>query len=43
MTDYIKGYLEGIVNAQMKVYGGYLIPELVTQELLDHMNGEYAK
>jgi len=43
LTDYIKGYLEGIVNAQMKVYGGYLIPELVTQELLDHMNGEYAK
>lgn len=43
LEDYTRGYLEGIVNAQMKVYGGYLIPELVTEDLLDSMNRDYAK
>lgn len=41
LNDYLKGYLEGIVNAQLKVYGGYLIPELVTAELLNSMNQIY--
>lgn len=43
LSDYLKGYLEGIVGAQLKIYGGYLIPELVTEELLEKMNTEYAK
>lgn len=43
LGEYTRGYLEGIVNAQMKIYGGYLIPELVTNELLSSMNREYAK
>lgn len=41
LDDYLKGYLEGIVNAQMKVYGGYLIPELITEDLLQQMNEVY--
>lgn len=40
---YLQGYLEGIINAQQKVSGGYLIPELITEELLDKMNKEYDK
>lgn len=43
LNEYLQGYLEGIVSAQMKIYGGYLIPELVTHELLDKMNQDYAK
>ncbi len=43
LNEYLQGYLEGIINAQMKIYGGYLIPELVTQKLLDQMNEDYAK
>lgn len=43
LKEYTRGYLEGIVNAQMKIYGGYLIPELVTEELLDSMNQDYMK
>lgn len=38
-----RGYLEGIIAAQLKVYGGYLIPELVTEELLQDLNRSYAK
>ena len=43
LQGYTKGYLEGIVNAQGKVYGGCLIPELITDELLAQMNADYAK
>lgn len=43
LDQYLRGYLEGIVNAQMKIYGGYLIPELVTDELLARMNEIYRK
>ena len=43
LQGYTKGYLEGIVNAQGKIYGGYLIPELITDELLARMNKEYAR
>lgn len=42
LQGYTKGYLEGIVNAQGKISGGYLIPELITDELLARMNKEYA-
>lgn len=43
LQGYTKGYLEGIVNAQGKIYGGYLIPELITDELLAQMNKEYVR
>ena len=43
LQGYTKGYLEGIVHAQGKIYGGYLIPELITDELLARMNKEYAR
>ena len=41
LTPYQRGFLEGIVNAQGKVYGGYFLPELVTKELLDGLNERY--
>lgn len=43
LDSFYQGYLEGIVNAQMKVSGGYLVPELVTEELLAGMNQIYRK
>lgn len=43
LNDYQRGYLEGLVNAQMKVYGGFLIPELLTDELLSDLNKSYRK
>lgn len=43
LSEYLRGYMEGIVCAQEKIYGGYLIPELVTEELLQKMNQEYEK
>lgn len=43
LDQYEKGYLEGIINTQMKIYGGYLIPELITEKLLSSMNTIYKK
>lgn len=43
LSGYLRGYLEGIVNSQLKIYGGYLIPELINQDLLAQMNADYQK
>ena len=43
LSPYLRGYLEGLVSSQMKVYGGYLLPELITDNLLKQMNEEYAR
>ena len=43
LSGYLRGYLEGIINSQMKISGGYLIPELITEELLGEMNAIYRK
>lgn len=38
LEPYLKGYLEGIIAAQSKLYGAYLIPDLVRSDLLEAMN-----
>lgn len=38
---YQRGFLDGILKAQGKVYGAYFIPELITDALLDGMNERY--
>ena len=43
LDHYQRGYLDGIINAQSKVYGAYFVPELLTDELLRGMNERYAK
>lgn len=43
LNPYLKGYLEGLVSAQMKIYGGFLLPELISEDLLKQMNEEYAR
>lgn len=43
LDEYQRGYLEGLINAQMKVYGGYLIPELVTEGFLNGINEKYKQ
>lgn len=43
LDGYQRGYLEGMIQSQLKVYGGYIIPELITDELLEGLNRSYAK
>lgn len=40
---YTKGYIEGIIQAQLRVYGYYLIDDLITDELLNIVNTSLQK
>lgn len=41
--DYIKGYIEGILQAQLRIYGYNFIDELVTDDLLNAVNDSFKK
>lgn len=43
LSRYQKGYLDGILNAQMKIYGGYFLGDLLDEELLKGLNESYLK
>lgn len=40
---YQRGYLDGILQAQSKIYGGYFLGELLDEKLLKEMNERYQK
>lgn len=42
LDNYRRGYLDGVINAQGKVYGAYFIPELLSDDLIQGMNERYA-
>lgn len=41
LDDYEKGYLTGIIEAQMRLYGCYFLPEVLTEGFLDRINDKY--
>lgn len=43
LDKYTRGYLDGIVMAQQEVSGGYLIDQLITDQLIDYMNQSYQR
>lgn len=43
LDAYSRGYLEGCVRAQIQLSGGYLLHEMVTEELMEQLNVQYAK
>ena len=43
LDDYSRGYLEGIVRSQSNLPYGYLIPEVVTEELTEKLNVFFTK
>jgi len=42
-NDYIKGYVEGIVQAQLRIYGYDFIDELIPDDVLDYLNEVYQQ
>ncbi len=36
-----KGYIEGILQAQLRVYGYYFVDELITEDLLNNINSSF--
>lgn len=43
LSEYQRGYFEGIINAQMKLNEANMIPEWVTDDILNKMNAVYAE
>lgn len=43
MTDYEKGYLSAVIEAQFRLYGAYILEEAVTGEILERVNESYRK
>ena len=41
MDDYTRGYLKSLMDVQSQIYGHYIFDEVVTQELIDHINAQY--
>lgn len=41
--EYTRGYIEGILQAQLRIYGYYLLDELITGELLERVNASFRK
>lgn len=39
---YMKGYLEGIVETQQKLYGGYIIDDCINDNIMKHINENFA-
>ena len=40
--QHTRGYIEGILQAQLRIYGYYFIDELITDEILDKVNASFA-
>lgn len=43
LTQYQRGYLEGLLGAQSHLYGGYVLDELLDEPLLEELNREYLR
>ncbi len=41
--EYVRGYLEGIVSAQEKLYGGYIIDDCVNETMMKRINDNFSK
>lgn len=42
-NDFVKGYVEGILQAQLRIYGYYILDELITDEILEAINASFRK
>ncbi len=42
LDDYLKGYIDGILNTQIEFYGTDLLSMTITDEILDKVNAQYA-
>ncbi|MCI9319131.1 MAG: glycosyltransferase [Lachnospiraceae bacterium] len=41
--DYVKGYIEGLLQAQFRIYGYYFLENMITDDLLDRLNQSFRQ
>lgn len=43
LSDFDRGFLNAAVDAQLKIYGGYFLDSLLTDEVIGRLNEQYRK
>ncbi|MBO6216009.1 MAG: glycosyltransferase [Lachnospiraceae bacterium] len=43
LSDYDRGYMEAIIESQRRLYGGYIIPGMLGDEVMGRINAQYDK
>lgn len=43
LDEYLKGYLEGVISSQLRIYGAYFLEDLLTEEIMKSLNRVYQK
>ena len=41
--EYVKGYIEGLLQAQLRIYGYYFIEDMITDELVNRLNESFRQ
>lgn len=42
LGEYERGFMAALIQAQFKLYGGYFLEKVITQDLVDRVNEQYA-
>lgn len=40
-SGYLSGYLDGLMEAQLRIYGGYIVEELLTDEIIEEFKAHF--
>ncbi len=43
MTEYQKGYIDGLVKVQLQLYGAYIVDDVITEEFTDGVRKRYKE
>ena len=43
MNEYQKGYIDGIVNVQLQLYGGYIVNDSITEKFTEEVRNRYKE
>ena len=43
MSEYVKGHLDALIEAQKNLYGAYILPNLVDEKLIERINSDYRE
>lgn len=41
--EYVRGYLEGVIESQLLIYGGYFLDKVIGKSLVDRMNSHFKE
>lgn len=42
-SEYMKGYLDAVMNTQQSIYGAYIVDDMITSEIIDYFDKNMSK